>query len=312
LWTARAGRRTIAAVTYSLVAFDPDTGECGVAVQSHWFSVGSLVSWGEPGVGAVATQANPQITYGPRGLALMRGGRRSAPEALAELVEDDPLQAQRQVAMVDAHGGVVAHTGAECMRHAGQAVGRHHSAQANLMASDAVWGAMSEAYVGASGSLTARLLDALDAGEAAGGDLRGRQSAAILVVPASGEPWERVVDVRVEDHPEPLHELRRLVAMQAAYDLALEGDDLVGRGDMDGAAAKYLEAWERSPETGELRWWAGLALIHRGEAERGVIMLREQIDGHGGWRELLVMLGPDDAPGVGAAHRLLGLMPKPD
>jgi uncharacterized Ntn-hydrolase superfamily protein len=293
-------------VTYSLVARDPDTGECGVAVQSNWFSVGSLVTFGEPGVGVVATQANVEIKYGPHGLALMRGGR-SAPEALAELVEADPIQRERQVAMVDTHGGVAAHTGAACMQHAGQEVGHHHSAQGNLMASDEVWGAMSEAYLAATGSLTTRLLDALDAGEAAGGDLRGRQSAAILVVPASGEPWERVIELRVEDHPEPLIELRRLVDMHEAYRLAREGDRLVGHGDMDGAAAKYVEAWEVSSEAVELRYWAGFALIHRGEAEQGATLLREAIARHEGWGLLLAMLGPADAPAVAEARRLLDI-----
>jgi hypothetical protein len=143
-------RRTISAVTYSLVAFDPDTGECGVAVQSHWFSVGTLVTWGEPGVGAVATQANVEIAYGPRGLARMRDGA-SAPEALVELVGADQLAAVRQVAMVDAYGGVAAHTGADCMSFCGQDLGHHHSAQGNLMASDRVWGEMSAAFLAACG-----------------------------------------------------------------------------------------------------------------------------------------------------------------
>jgi uncharacterized Ntn-hydrolase superfamily protein len=292
-------------VTYSIVAFDPETEECGVAVQSHWFTVGSLVTWAEPGVGAVATQANVDVSYGPRGLHLMRHGR-SAPAALAELVPSDPLESERQVAMVDARGGVGAHTGGTCMRHAGQALGHHHSAQGNLMASDAVWGAMSEAYEGSAGKpLTMRLLDALDAGEAAGGDLRGRQSSAILVVPASGEAWERVIELRVEDHPEPLIELRRLVDLDIAYKLASEGDRCVGHGDMDGAAAKYLAAWEISEEAIELRYWAGLALIHRGEEERGAAMLRETLDRHQGWTVLLSMMTPADGPGVAAAHRLL-------
>jgi uncharacterized Ntn-hydrolase superfamily protein len=294
-------------VTYSLVAFDPETRECGVAVQSNWFSVGSLVTFAEPGIGAVATQANVEVSYGPRGLALMRAGR-SAPEALVELLPGDELAAQRQVAMVDARGGVAAHTGEECFRYSGQEVGHHHSAQGNLMASGAVWGAMSEAYLGSEGaSLTERLLDALDAGEAAGGDLRGRQSAAILVVPASGEAWETVIEIRVEDHPEPLLELRRLVAMKAAYVLAQEGDDAVGRGDMDRAAAKYVEAWELSSEPIEMRYWAALGLIHRGEEERGAAMLREVLDAHDGWQTLLALLDTGDAPSVAEARRLLGI-----
>jgi uncharacterized Ntn-hydrolase superfamily protein len=292
-------------MTYSLVAFDPGTGECGVAVQSHWFSVGGLVTWGAPGVGAVATQANIEVAYGPRGLARMSAGA-SAPEALVELIAADPQAAVRQVAMVDSHGGVAAHTGADCMSFAGQEVGHHHSAQANLMASDRVWGAMSEAYLGASGPLVARLLDALDAGEAAGGDVRGRQSAAILVVPREGEAWERVVELRVEDHPEPLVELRRLVALKAAYVCAAEGDDLQGRGDHEGAAAKYIEAWEMAPQTEELGFWAALSLIQTGEHKRGVPLLRETIAAHPGWAQLLGMLGDEEAPAAAEARRLLG------
>jgi uncharacterized Ntn-hydrolase superfamily protein len=295
-------------VTYSIIAFDPDSGECGVAVQSNWFSVGSLVTFAEPGVGAVATQANVDVGYGPRGLALMRSGR-TAPEALAELVPADPLESERQVAMVDVHGGVVAHTGADCFRYCGQDVGRHHSTQANLMKTAEVWGSMSEAYLGGSGSLIDRLMDALDAGEAAGGDLRGRQSAAILVVPASGDAWERVVEVRVEDDPEPLIELRRLVAMNRAYAIAREGDALLGERDMDGAGAKYVEAWELSPTPTELRFWASFGLIHRGEADRGAAMLREALDTNEGFEKLLGLLGDHDAPSLAEARRLVGAQP---
>jgi uncharacterized Ntn-hydrolase superfamily protein len=172
-----------------------------------------------------------------------------------------------------------------------------------------VWGAMSETYLGSSGSLTERLLDALDAGEAAGGDLRGRQSAAILVVPASGDPWERVVEVRVEDHPDPLVELRRLVAMNRAYEIAREGDALLGVRDMDAAGAKYVEAWELSSTPVELRFWASFGLIHRGEADRGAALLREALDSNEGFETLLSLLGDHDAPALAEARTLLGLQP---
>jgi uncharacterized Ntn-hydrolase superfamily protein len=293
-------------MTYSLVAFDPDTGECGVAVQSHWFSVGSLVTWGEPGVGAVATQANVEVAYGPRGLTRMREGA-SAPEALVELVAADELGAARQVAMVDAYGGVGAHTGAECMSFCGQELANHHSAQGNLMATDRVWGEMSAAFEAGEGSLAERLLDALDAGEAAGGDVRGRQSAALLVVPPEGEPWQRVIELRVEDNPEPLVELRRLVALKAAYERAAEGDDLQGRGDYDAAAAKYIEAWEMAPECEELSFWASLSLIHQGDVDRGLPLLRRTVAAHDGWTQLLGMLDESEAPGTHEARRLLGI-----
>jgi uncharacterized Ntn-hydrolase superfamily protein len=292
-------------MTYSLVAFDPETGECGVAVQSHWFSVGSLVTFGAPGVGAVATQANVEMGYGPRGLARMSAGA-SAPEALVELLAADELAAVRQVAMVDSFGGVSAHTGADCMPFCGQELGHQHSAQANLMASDRVWGAMAAAFQAAEGPLVGRLLDALDAGEAAGGDIRGRQSAAVLVVPPDREAWQQVIELRVEDHPDPLAELRRLAALKAAYVRAAEGDALQGHDDHAGAAVKYIEAWEMAPDNEELGFWAALSLIQLGDEERGVPLLRRTIAAHDGWERLLEMLGPDEAPAAADARRLLG------
>jgi uncharacterized Ntn-hydrolase superfamily protein len=290
--------------TYSIVAFDPETGATGVAVQSHWFSVGGLVAWAEPGVGAVATQANVEVSYGPRGIDRMRAGD-SASEALAALTGADELAAVRQVAMVDAHGGVAAHTGTECMPFAGQTVGAHHSCQANMMAGPEVWPAMSAAFEATGGGLTERLLAALDAGEEAGGDVRGRQSAAILVVPGTGEAWERIVDLRVEDHPEPLVELRRLSELHDAYVVAGEGDELAGEGRHAEAAAKYLEAHERAPGATELEFWAALSLIEQGQTDAGLRHLRATIAENAGWRELLDRLEPHTAPAAAEARRLL-------
>jgi uncharacterized Ntn-hydrolase superfamily protein len=292
--------------TYSIVAFDPETGATGVAVQSHWFSVGALVTWAEPGVGAVATQANVDVSFGPRALAILRDGA-TAPDALAALTSDAAHAAARQVAIVDARGQAAAHTGSACMAFAGHAVGPDHACQANLMASERVWGAMSDAFTGAEGSLTRRLLAALDAGEAAGGDVRGRQSAAILVAPTQGEPWERIVDLRVEDHPEPLAELRRLVGLHDAYVLAGEGDWLGGEGDHAAAAAKYVEAYEAAPQCTELEFWAGLSLVQVGETERGLAHVRNAIAQHAGWEELLRRLEPDTAPAAADARAALGL-----
>jgi uncharacterized Ntn-hydrolase superfamily protein len=291
-------------VTYSIVAFDPDSGACGVAVQSHWFSVGGLVTWAEPGVGAVATQAVVEVSYGPTGLELMRAGR-SAPEALVERTAADPLAAARQVAMVDARGGVAAHTGSNCMAFAGQVVGHHHSCQANLMRTGAVWGAMSEAYLASSGQLAGRLLDALDAGEEAGGDLRGKQSAALLVVPAAGESWRRAVDLRVEDHDDPLVELRRLVGLNECYVMVREADEESLSGDVRAAADLYVAAWERVPDNNELKFWAALSMFDRDEGERGAALLREAIEFHPGWSRLLDLVGPDTVPSVLEARRLL-------
>ncbi|MET0824773.1 MAG: DUF1028 domain-containing protein, partial [Solirubrobacterales bacterium] len=206
-------------MTYSLVARDPASGELGVAVQSHWFSVGSIVTWARAGVGAVATQSVAEPAYGERLLARLARGEPVAAALASELAADE-VEHFRQVAAVDAAGVVAAHTGEGCIAHAGQAQGDGFGAQANMMASPAVWPAMAAAFERATGQLAERLLEALEAGEEAGGDVRGRQSAALLVVPAQGEPWETVVDLRVEDSPEPLAELRRLLALDRAYALA--------------------------------------------------------------------------------------------
>jgi uncharacterized Ntn-hydrolase superfamily protein len=195
--------------TYSIVALDPSTGELGVAVQSHWFSVGSLCAWARPGIGAAATQSVVEPAYGPRALDLIADGA-SAGDALAQLIAVDPLGAVRQVGVVDANGDVAAHTGPECIPCAGAAGGAHWSCQANMMARETVPGAMSAAFERSGGDLAERLMVALEAAEGEGGDVRGRQSAAIIVVAAEGEPWQMRVQLRVEDHAEPLAELRRL------------------------------------------------------------------------------------------------------
>jgi uncharacterized Ntn-hydrolase superfamily protein len=226
----RGFRPSELAHTYSIVARDAQTGQLGVAVQSHWFGVGRLVTWAEAGVGAVATQAMVQVRYGPLGLERMRQGL-SAQEALAELLAADDGRELRQVAMVDAGGDVAAHTGSQCIAEAGQETGAGFSAQANMMATQQVWPAMARAYREACGDLAERLLSALDAAQAAGGDLRGKQSAAMLIVGAERgpEPWAGVLlELRVEDHPEPLAELRRLVTLQRAYEHMNQGDTLLG------------------------------------------------------------------------------------
>lgn len=286
-------------MTYSIVARDPDTGELGVAVQSHWFSVGSLVTWARPGVGAVATQANIEVAYGPRAVELMAGGM-PAPDALARLVAEDPAASSRQVAVVDAAGRVAAHTGSSCILHAGHLIGEGVSCQANIMVSERVWPAMLEAFQTATGSLTGRLLDALDAAEREGGDIRGRQSAAILVVPGEGEPWRTRVSLRVEDHPDPLPELRRLVRLRDAYELANEGDELLNAGRHDEAAAMYERASELAPGNHELMVWAGLGAANAGDLDLGAARVRSAIALHPAWRELLARLPADVAPAARA------------
>jgi uncharacterized Ntn-hydrolase superfamily protein len=284
--------------TYSIVARDPGTGELGVAVQSHWFSVGPLVPWAIPGVGAVATQANIDVGYGPKALGLLARGT-GAEDALAHLVAQDLGAKGRQVAIVDARGGVAAHTGESCMPFAGHVTGQQVSCQANIMANETVWTTMLDGFAGTTGSLTDRLLAALDAGEAAGGDIRGRQSAAILVVPASGQTWETTVSLRVEDHPEPLEELRRLVRLHDAYVLAGQGDELVNQERHEEAARLYQEAADMAPGNVELRFWSGLGAAQLGNVEEGVAQVREAIDHQPGWFELLSRLPPEVAPAAG-------------
>jgi uncharacterized Ntn-hydrolase superfamily protein len=292
-------------VTYSIVARDPDTGELGVAVQSHWFSVGSIVTWARPGVGAVATQANADPGYGPQLLDLLAAGVH-AEQALATLVSNDPAGHSRQVAVVDGAGHVAAHTGSTCMAYAGHVTGDGVSCQANIMSTERVWPAMLEAFTAAGGSLTRRLLAALDAAEREGGDLRGRQSAAILVVAPDAERWETVVSLRVEDHPEPLPELRRLVDLNDAYNLAGQGDELLNSGHYDEAARLYVEASERAPANHELMFWAGLGKAHVGDLDAGVAYVQAAIEVQPNWRELLRRLPVDEVPSAAAVLARLG------
>jgi uncharacterized Ntn-hydrolase superfamily protein len=293
-------------VTYSIVARDAHTGELGVAVQSHWFSVGSLVAWAHPGVGAVATQATARVAYGPGALDLMATGL-SASEALAELIAGDEGAAGRQLAIVDANGDVAAHTGSACMPFAGHAKGAQVSCQANIMANTSVWPRMLEAFSAAAGPLASRLLAALDAAQAAGGDIRGQQSAAVLVVPATGEWWQTVVSLRVEDHPQPLAKLRRLMGLHEAYLLASEADDLANEGRHDEASVLYRRASELAPGNHELLFWAGLGTVLTGDVDGGVALVREAIELQPGWAELLPRLSPETAPAAPVVSARLGL-----
>lgn len=265
--------------TYSIVARDGATKAMGVAVQSHFFSVGSVVPWAEAGVGAVATQSFVEPSYGPLGLARMRAGA-SAGEALEALLAADDLRETRQVAMVDAAGEAAAHTGGKCIDHAGHRIGGGISAQANLMENRTVPEAMARAYETAAGDLAERLLAALEAAEREGGDLRGRQSAAILVV--SGErgdpPWKgRLFDLRVEDHPDPVLELRRLVRFRRAYLLLDDGDERITGGDLEDALASYrgaLDLLSDEESNGEVPFWVGTTLASAGRIDEALRYLR--------------------------------------
>jgi uncharacterized Ntn-hydrolase superfamily protein len=292
--------------TYSLVARDPDTGELGVGVQSHWFSVGSVVSWAEPGVGAVATQSIAEPAYGPRLLERLRGGQAPG-QALDELLAADERARFRQVAVIDRTGEVAAHTGDGCIPYAGDVEGDGFSAQANMMASEDVWPAMAEAFEAATGALARRLLAGLDAAEAAGGDVRGRQSAALLVVPAEGEPWQRTVELRVEDHHDPLGELRRLLDLADAYSLANEADNLIAEGRHDEAAERGRQALQLAPASDELIFWGGLGMVQAGDLDGGLELVRSAIAMHPGWRDLLARLDAEIAPAAPAVRDALGV-----
>jgi len=267
----------------------------GAAVQSHWFSVGPIVPWARAGVGAVATQASAEVSYGPRALDLLTQGI-SAPDALARLLAEDGLGESRQVAVLDAAGRVAAHTGGACMPDAGDCQGPGVSCQANIMANERVWPAMLDAFGRQAGPLTGRLLAALDAAEAAGGDLRGRQSAAIVVVPAQGDPWDTVISLRVEDHPDPLRELARLVRLHDAYVQAGLADEWLASGEHEQAAALYLRACELAPESDELRFWAAIGSAAIGDMTTALTHARAAIAVHPAWSELLARLPADAVP----------------
>ena len=259
-----------ASATYSIVARDPATGRIGVAVQSHWFQVGPVVPWAQAGVGAVATQSLVKIDYGPDGLAGMSRG--VPPQfVLDRLLSQDAESAVRQVAMVDGKGRVAAWTGERCIAEAGHQTGEGYSVQANLMEKDTVPAAMAKAYEEAEGDFANRLLVALEAAQREGGDIRGRQSAAILIVEAEGtdKPWEGVqLDLRVDDHEHPLRELRRLLQLQRAYTRMNKGDDAVAEGNFEEASEHYSAAAALAPHIVELPFWQAVTLFTTGrEAE---------------------------------------------
>jgi uncharacterized Ntn-hydrolase superfamily protein len=288
--TAPAATRPLRPVhTYSIVARDAKTGELGVAVQSHWFSVGSMVPWAEAGVGAVATQSFVDPSYGPLGLALMRAGR-TAPEALAALLAGDAQREVRQVGMVDARGNAATFTGRLDIPAAGGLEGEGYVVQANLMDKATVWPAMARAYESTKGDLAERLLAALDAAQAEGGDIRGKQSAAIVVVKATptGRPWaDRLFDLRVEDSPDPLGELRRLVGVQRAYTRMTNGDDCVALKDWPCAEREYGAAQAMQPDNAEMAFWHAVALATGGRLEAATPLFRKAFVADPRWRELV-------------------------
>ena len=252
--------------TYSIVALDAETGELGVAVQSHWFSVGFLVPWVKAGVGAVATQSFVKVDYGPDGLELMESGM-SAKDALKSLTGQDEAEAVRQVAMIDINGNVAAHTGERCIVFANHVVGKNYSVQANMMENSTVPKAMAVAFENSSGDLADRMMAALEAAEKEGGDIRGKQSAAMVIM--SGEPtgieWKDTkMSLRIEDHPTPLKELKRLIRIHRAYQHANKGDYYMELNQIDNALTEYNKASKYYPENPELPYWSAVALVNGG------------------------------------------------
>ena len=296
-----AGSPVRPVATFSIVARDAATGEIGVAVQSHWFNVGAMVPWAEAGVGAVATQSFVEPSYGPLGLDLMRAGR-PAPDALKALLAADAKPEVRQVAMIDAQGRVAAHTGSKCVAAAGQLVGDGFSVQANLMDNERIWPAMKAAFESAKGDLADRLLAALDAAQAAGGDIRGRQSAALLVVgpkPTGLPGTDRRFDLRVEDNPQPLVELRRLLVLARAYEHSNKGDEFATEGKWDQAGHEYAEAARLAPAIVELPFWHAVALANAGRLDDARPLFARVFAQEPKWRELVPRLPaaaqlPDD------------------
>ncbi len=298
LWLLATGQTVVAqfykkdgglAHTFSIVARDPATGEMAVGVQSHWFSVGTAVCWGEAGVGVVATQSFVNKSFGPRGLALMQAGN-TAPAALAELLAADDGREVRQVAMLDTQGNVQAYTGKNCIDYAGHKVGSNYSVQSNMMLGDKVNAAMARAYEGAEGKpLAERVLLALQAAQAAGGDVRGRQSAAILVVAGknSGKPWaDRLIDLRVDDHKEPLHELARLLKLYRAYEYMDKGDLAIEKNDMKAAMEAYGAAMRLFPDNLEMKYWTAITLANNQKVGEAAAMLQKIYAKDANWRAL--------------------------
>ncbi|MDQ6682034.1 MAG: DUF1028 domain-containing protein [Chloroflexota bacterium] len=277
-------------MTYSIVARDPATGRLGIAVHSHYLVVGPPVVWAEAGVGAIATQASVDISFGPIGLELLRNGR-SAEKVVAALVASDTQPEDRQLGVVDAKGTAASYTGPRCIPAAGNIAGEGYTVQGNLLERETCWPAMARAYGAATDEglpFAERLLRALEAAEAEGGDVRGRQSAAMVIV--SGElhaaGWRgRLLDLRVDDHPDPVPELRRLVALHDAYDLLSDEGDAARAGTAE--SDRYAEARRRAPEAMELAFWMGVEQALRGEVEAGRQEIQTAIAADARWRTTL-------------------------
>jgi uncharacterized Ntn-hydrolase superfamily protein len=280
--------------TFSIVARDTETGDMGVAVQSHWFSVGSIVAWGEAGVGVVATQSFVNPSFGQHGLELLKKGM-TAQEAVDTLIASDVGRDFRQLAIVDSKGNSAAYTGSKCIAEAGNITGDNYSVQANMMLKNTVWGAMSEAFTNAKGPLAERLVAALEAAQKEGGDIRGKQSACLLVVRGkpTGNIWEdKLIDLRVEDNPDPIKEIKRLLKVYRAYEHMNNGDLAVEKNDMKLAMEEYNAAMKMFPDNLEMKYWTAISLANTGDIEKALPMFKDIFIEDNNWKELTKRLVP--------------------
>ncbi len=279
--------------TYSIVAYDPTTGDMGAAVQSHWFSVGTTVIWGEAGVGAIATQSFVNPAFGPEGLALLKSGK-SVQDVVKMLTDADEGRAFRQLGIVDNKGNTAAYTGEKCIEAAGHLVGKNYAVQANMMLNDKVWSAMAQAYEASAGQpLAERLVAALEAAQNVGGDIRGQQSAALLVVSAQNtdKPWvDRKVDLRVDDHPTPTAELKRLLKTHRAYEFMNHGDVQMEAGKMEEALQSYSAASALFPENLEMKFWTAVNLANAGNMAQALPIFKTIFEKDKNLAELLKRL----------------------
>ena len=274
--------------TFSIVAIDKETGEMGVAVQSHWFSVGSIVAWAEPGVGAIATQSLVNVSFGPRGLEMLKSGMTSQ-QALDELIKSDEGEAFRQVSIIDTAGNIATHTGKKCIADASHIIGENYSVQANMMLNDKVVPAMSEAFEKSKGSLAERMIEAMKAAQAAGGDIRGQQSASLLIVKtkSSGKIWEdRLIDLRVEDHPEAVNEIARLLKVYQAYEHMNNGDLAIEKNDEALALKEYNAAQKMFPENLEMQYWTAVSLANIGKMDKALEIFKKVFEADRNWHTL--------------------------
>ncbi len=267
------------ASTFSIVAFDPKTKDLGIGVQSRYFSVGSAVPWAKAGVGAVATQSFVNFTYGPKGLALLEGGF-AVDEVLERLTREDKGKESRQVGIVDARGNAASFTGKKCLEWAGSSVGKGYSVQGNILAGEAVVRRMAEDFEGTKGELADRIMAALKGGEEAGGDARGRQSSAMLVVrkDCRGEGVDRLVDLRVEDHEDPIGELQRLLKMQKGYSLIDEGEELMAKGREKEAFRLIERATRINPKSDDAFVDLGLISLKLGRRDEALTAFRRALE----------------------------------